>query len=61
MDEWSFKADFVSAVTGHSLMEQPTYTSSQSILMSESDPILPNDTFTQLSSQQPIKLIKHGE
>lgn len=59
MDEWSFKADFVSAVTGHSLMEQPTYTSSQSILMSESDPILPNDTFTQLSSQQPIKLIKH--
>lgn len=58
MDEWTFKADIVYALTG-SLLEQPPYTSNHSILMSESDPVLPNDTYTQLSSHQPTIIVKN--
>lgn len=60
MDEWSFKAEIVCAMTGGSLDQSP-FTSNHSILMSESDPILPNDTYTQLTSHHPTKFIKTGE
>lgn len=56
VEEWHFKSDIVSVITGG--LDQSPYTSSHSILMSESDPILPNDTYTQLSPHHSAKLIK---
>lgn len=45
---------YVMTGTGRSL-----YTNNHSILMSESDPFLPNDTYTQLLSHQPTKVVKN--